>query len=139
MQLQNHGNGKIIARVCIFFTTTFVIIMAPTMKRKYNSKSILEKYQVLKEIDGGKTAAVVCRERNLSKQTVSNWLKEKAKISVDANIVDKKQQRLKSPPFENIEKALYTWFVNVRHKGTPLSTAVLQDKSLDFAKTTRGR
>ena len=54
MQLQNHGNGKIIARVCIFFTTTFVIIMAPTMKRKYNSKSILEKYQVLKEI-GGKT------------------------------------------------------------------------------------
>ena len=26
MQLQNHGNGKIIARMCIFFTTTFVII-----------------------------------------------------------------------------------------------------------------
>ena len=76
------------------------------MKRKYNSKSILEKYQLLKEIDGGKTAAVVCRERNLSKQTVSNWLKEKAKIyaSVDANIVDKKRQRLKSSPFENREK-----------------------------------
>ena len=64
--------------------------MTPS-NRKIKSKSILEKYKILKAIDNGRKAADVCREHDVSKQTVSNWVKDKEKIyaTVNANSNDK--------------------------------------------------
>ena len=115
--------------------------MAPK-NRKIESRSINEKYKILKELEKGRKAADLCREnKGLTKQTLCNWKKNKEKIfaTVNANAggaskTDRKRKRVRSSAYENVEKALYTWFVDARHKKAPLNTSILQAKALYFAK-----
>ena len=104
--------------------------------------TINEKYKILKEMEKGRKAADICKEHpSLSKQTLSNWKKNKDKVYaiVDANAGsgsknDRKRKRVRSSAYVNVEKALYTWFVDARHKKAPISTAILQAKAVFFAK-----
>ena len=115
--------------------------MAPK-NRKIDSRSIHEKYTILKELEKGRKASDLCREnQGLTKQTLSNWKKNKEKIfaTVNANAggatkKNQKRKRVRSSAYENVEKALYTWFVDARHKKVPLNTSILQTKALYFAK-----
>jgi len=61
-------------------------------KRKLNSTPITKKYVLLKEIDKGKSLTSVALKHGMSKQTVSNWVKQKKKIyeAVDSNSSTKK-------------------------------------------------
>ena len=56
-------------------------------KRKLKSTPITKKYVILKEIDKGKSLTSVALKHGMSKQTVSNWVKQKKKIyeAVDSN------------------------------------------------------
>ena len=42
-------------------------------KIKLNTKSVLEKYNALKEIEGGKSAISVAKKYGVAKNTVSTW------------------------------------------------------------------
>ena len=54
-------------------------------KRKLASKTITEKYKILKEIDKGNSCAFVAKKHNVPKQTLSNWLKKKKQIYESVN------------------------------------------------------
>ena len=43
--------------------------------RKLKTKTVLEKYKILKEIEKGETCASIVRKYGIAKQTLSNWLK----------------------------------------------------------------
>ena len=45
-----------------------------------------------------------------------------------------KMQKLKPCGNENLERALYTWFVQMRRQGVPVSGPVLREKALSYAK-----
>ena len=45
-----------------------------------------------------------------------------------------KTQKLKPCGNENLERALYTWFVQIRRQGVPVSGPVLREKALSYAK-----
>ena len=85
-------------------------------KRKLASKSITEKYKILKEVDKGNSCAFVAKKHNIPKQTLSNWLKKKKQIyeSVDSNLSTMKRQRFRGSPYENINEACYKWLANAR-------------------------
>ena len=93
-------------------------------------------------MEKGRKAADICKEYpSLSKQTLSNWKKNKDKIYaiVDANASSacknyRKRKCVCSLAYEIVEKVLYTWFVDARHKKAPISTAILQAKAVFFAK-----
>ena len=99
-------------------------------KRKFASKSITEKYKILKEVDKGNSCAFVAKKRNIPKQTLSNWLKKKNQIYESAM----KRQRFRGSPYENIDEACYKWLVNTRGRSIPISATVLKTKALYFAK-----
>ena len=105
-------------------------------KRKLDSKSITEKYKILKEVDKGNSCAFVPKKHNIPKQTLSNWLKKKKQIyeSVDSNSSTMKRQRFRGLPYENINEACYKWLVNARGRSIPISAMVLKTKALYFAK-----
>ena len=75
----------------------------------------------LKAIDNGESQASVAKRLGLPKTTISNWKKDKMKIytTVDTNQVDKKRRRIKSSPYQMIDKVVYTWFINTRQKKVP--------------------
>ena len=105
-------------------------------KRKLASKTITEKYKILKEIDKGNSCAFVAKKHNIPKQTLSNWLKKKKQIyeSVDSNSTTKKPQRFRGSPYESIDEACYKWLVNARGRNIPISATVLKTKALYIAK-----
>ena len=105
-------------------------------KRKLATKSIIKKYKILKEVDGGNSSASIARKYNIAKQTLSNWQKNKKLIyeAVDSNSSTAKRQRFRGSPFENIDEACYKWLVNARSQSIPISAIVLKTKALYFAK-----
>lgn len=105
-------------------------------KRKLATKSIIDKYKILKEVDKGNSCAAVAREYNIPKQTLSNWMKNKKKIyeAVDSNSSTAKRQRFRGSLYENIDEACYKWLVNARSQIIPISAAVMKTKALYFAK-----
>ena len=105
-------------------------------KRKLASKSITEKYKILKEVDKGNSCAFVAKKHNIPKQTLSNWLKKKKQIyeSIGSNSSAMKRQRFRWWPYENIDKAYYKWLVNARGRSILLSATVLKTKALYFTK-----
>ena len=105
-------------------------------KRKLTSKSITEKYKILKEVDKSSSCASVGEKHYITKQKLSNWLKKKKQVyeSVDSNLLTMKRQRLRGSLFENLNEASYKWVVHARSQNIPISVTMLKTKALFFAK-----
>ena len=66
-------------------------------KRKLKTRTISEKYKILKELDKGESCACVAKKYDIAKQTLSGWLKEKARIysEVEKNNTSEKKLRMR--------------------------------------------
>ena len=97
-------------------------------------KTLKEKYEAIKKLKSG------CANKNVaadyvSPSTLSTWLKSKDKIvKAFEGGTSSKTQKLKPCGNENLERALYTWFVQMRWQGVPVSGPVLREKALSYAK-----
>ena len=78
-------------------------------KRKLQTRTLTEKYDILKEIDNGKKCALAIRDYNEPKQTLYGWMKDKKKIyeEVEASRVANKRQSLRTATYEDLDKACY--------------------------------
>ena len=45
-----------------------------------------------------------------------------------------KRKNVRGGSFENVDKAIYTWFVSKRSQKIPIDGAILKEKALEFAK-----
>ena len=105
-------------------------------KLKIQSRTIVEKYKILKEIEKGKSCAAVSRKHSIPKQTLSGWMKEKSKIydAVEKNATSTKKQRMRGAKSDDIDKACYQWLISARHNNLPVNGTILKDKALYFGK-----
>ena len=53
-------------------------------KGKLKTRIITEKYKILKGVDKGESSASISKKYYIAKQTLSGWLKEKAKFYSEA-------------------------------------------------------
>ncbi|XP_066021466.1 tigger transposable element-derived protein 4-like [Pocillopora verrucosa] len=108
--------------------------MSSSKKRKISLKTLKEKYEAIKKLESG------CANKNVaadyvSPSTLSTRLKSKDKIvKAFEGGTSSKTQKLKPCGNENLERALYTWFVQIRRQGVPVSGPVLREKALSYAK-----
>ena len=94
-----------------------------------------EKYEARKKIEGGCLNKTVAADYDIPPSTLSTWLKSKDKIvKAFKGGASLKMQRLKPCGNENLDQALYTWFVQMRQQGVPVSGLVLREKALRYAK-----
>ena len=117
----------------IHFVSRFVTMLS-SKKRKISLKTLKEKYEAIKKLESG------CANKNVaadyvSPSTLSTWLKSKDKIvKAFEGGSSSKTHKLKPYGNENLERALYTWFVQIRRQGVPVSGPVLREKALSYAK-----
>lgn len=78
--------------------------MADSLQRKLKIRTIHEKYKILKEIDKRSSCASVAMNYNIT---------EKIYATVKSNSSTKKR-RVSQPPYECVDKACHTYFINVR-------------------------
>ena len=118
----------------IHFVSRFVT-MSSSKKRKISSKTLKEKYEAIKKLESGCANKNVAADYDVSPSTLSTWLKSKDKIvKAFEGGTSSKTQKLKPCGNENLERALYTWFVQMRRQGVPVSGPVLREKALSYAK-----
>ena len=94
-----------------------------------------EKYKAIKKLKSGCANKNVAADYDVSPSTLSTWLKSKDKImKTFEGGTSSNMQKLKPCGNENLERALYTWFVQMRWQGVPVSGPVLREKALSYAK-----
>ena len=107
----------------------------PLVKRKLTNKSIIEKCKALKDLEKGMSNKELAQKYGVPKNTVSTWVKNKNKllISLEKNGTKSKRKKLRSGNFENVDKAIFTWFISKRSQ-VPIDGTILKEKALKFAE-----
>jgi hypothetical protein len=92
-------------------------------KRKHCTLSINEKLNILKELDSGKCVTELAKTYGIGKATVCDIkLKRQHLLSYAASTESgpsTKRSTLKTSRYPQVEKALYTWFLQERSRHTP--------------------
>ena len=103
-------------------------------KKKRQQFSLKEKRKILLEGERRK-------ERRDSEEvwhsTLSTFLKQKSKIeqNIDADALGPQQKKMRTADYEEVDKAVYTWFVEMRAKNIPINCPLLCERARFFARS----
>ena len=111
-------------------------------KRKRSVLSIKDKQIIISRLDKGEKGTNLALEFGISKQQISDIRKNKDKILKLTNNTETseglKRKSLKLANDERLDQALYTWFIQQRSTGTPISGPLLQEKAKHFSMQLNG-
>ena len=101
-------------------------------KRKRSVLSIKDKQIIISCLDKGEKGTNLAVEFGISKQQISDIRKNKDKILKFTDNIETseglKRKSLKLANDERLDQALYTWFIQQRSAGTPISGLFLLEK-----------
>ena len=111
-------------------------------KRKRSVLSIKDKQIIISRLDKGEKGTNLAPEFGISKQQISDIRKNKDKILKFTDNIETseglKRKSLKLANDERLDQALYTWFIQQRSTGTPISGLLLQEKAKHFSMQLNG-
>ena len=104
-------------------------------KRKRVVLDIPTKLRILDRLENGEKAVSLACEFGVGKSTITDIKSAKSKLreftfGTENSTMDR--HTMKTCTLEDLDKALYTWFVQERNRGTPLSGPILKEKALWF-------
>ncbi|KAH7971683.1 hypothetical protein HPB52_002201 [Rhipicephalus sanguineus] len=101
---------------------------------KYTTLTLEKKIAIVKLIESGRSQLDVAKEYNLSKQTVSDYVKNRTKIlTAFENSSNKFQKNDSKGVHSALEEALKLWLKGVLSKNLPVSGDLLKEKAEAFA------
>lgn len=90
------------------------------LKRKHITLSIKDKCDIIKSLESGATVTALSKKYNVGKATICDMKKNKRKIIDYFTASDgsgSKRKTLKLSRFPEVDKAVFTWFLQERSKG----------------------
>lgn len=113
--------------------------MSDSSKRgRYSCKTLSDKYEALKKIERGIAKKDVAALYNVPPNTLSTWIKNKDKIVKAFEGGDSHSQRKqRASNHDDLDKAQYKWFVNIREQAIPISGSILKEKAVKYAEELR--
>lgn len=102
-----------------------------------------KKLEAIFRIDKGDTLKNIAAEYGVGVSTVCDWKKNRKDIEdFCAKMVSKDSLKTRSTARkaenENLDDALYMWFMQERERGVPLSGPIIQEKALSLNRKLRG-
>nr|XP_054928928.1 tigger transposable element-derived protein 6-like [Dermacentor andersoni] len=101
--------------------------------KKRTSLTFAAKLEVIQRVENGEKKSSIAEAFNIPRSTLSTLLKNKSDIKAKA---EQNQHTgawwVRKAAFEDVEKALYKWFIDVRAQNTLLSGPMLQQKAKNF-------
>lgn len=104
-------------------------------KTKRKAISIQQKVDIIRDIEKGMKQCDVAKKWKRSETTISTIFKNRVETLAEWVSGNAKRKRLKTSNFEQLDSALLKWFTQQRLKGVSITAAILQEKSLEFAKS----
>ena len=105
------------------------------VKRKQVVLDIPTKLRILDRLENGHKCVGFAKEFGVGKSTISDIKSAKDKIrefAVSCEGSTDGHHTMKPCSDERLDKALFTWFSQERHRGTPLSGPMVKEKALWF-------
>ncbi|XP_053101643.1 tigger transposable element-derived protein 5 [Hemicordylus capensis] len=104
--------------------------------------SIKDKLQAIERVKKGERQASVCRDFGVPGGTLRGWLKDENKLRwfLDqlGGEVGTHRKKMRLANEEEIDRAVYTWFLTLRQHGVPLSGPIIQAQAEVFARQIYG-
>ncbi|XP_062935365.1 tigger transposable element-derived protein 5 [Cynocephalus volans] len=104
--------------------------------------SIKDKLQAIERVKGGERQASVCRDFGVPGGTLRGWLKDEPKLrwflEQLGGEVGTQRKKMRLANEEEIDRAVYSWFLTLRQHGVPLSGPVIQAQAEAFARQIYG-
>lgn len=106
-------------------------------KKKRQQFSLREKCEILLEVEKGGKKGVIAKKYGISPSTLSTFLKQKSKIeqNIDADAFGPQRKKIRTADYEEVDKAVYTWFVEMRAKNIPINGPLLCERARSFARS----
>ncbi len=108
--------------------------MATAVKRSVSNKTLKEKYEALKALEKGASNKSVAEKYNIPKNTLSTWVKNKRKIFDHFQSGNPKRKKARGANHENVDKAMFQWFLSVKSQNIPVGGSVFKDKAKYYAQ-----
>ncbi|XP_075440914.1 tigger transposable element-derived protein 5 [Ascaphus truei] len=104
--------------------------------------SIKDKLEAIERVKNGERQASVSRDFGVPGGTLRGWLKDEQKLRwfLDqlGGDVGTQRKKMRLANEEEIDRAVYTWFITLRQQGIPLSGPIIQAQAEVFAKQIYG-
>ena len=86
--------------------------------------------------EDGVTNTYIAKKYGVPLNTLTYWVKNKIDIitKYESGQYGAKRQKLSSGKYDNIDTAVYKWFINARERNVPISGQIIREKALDYAK-----
>ena len=109
--------------------------MSKPLRKQVARKSLLDKYQALKDIETGLSKKEVARKHDVPLSTLSTWFKNKEKI-INAVTQGKgrKTKNVKGGRNDELDQAVYKYFLNLRSQNIAVSGPILKEKAMAYAR-----
>ncbi|XP_066903338.1 jerky protein homolog-like [Halyomorpha halys] len=108
--------------------------MAENKKRK--SYTVEEKLAIINRVKNGASKAQLKRELGIPESTIRGWVDEEEKLISFINNVDNnsalRRKRTRMGKLSDLEKCLFTWFVQKRSEGEHISGPILKEQAEKF-------
>ncbi|NWX22788.1 TIGD5 protein, partial [Aegotheles bennettii] len=110
-----------------------------SLRRAY---SIKDKLEAIERVKKGERQANVCRAFGVPGGTLRGWLKDEAKLrwflEQLGGEVGTQRKKMRLANEEEIDRAVYAWFLALRQHGVPLSGPLIQAQAEAFARQIYG-
>ncbi|XP_065304542.1 tigger transposable element-derived protein 6-like [Dermacentor albipictus] len=103
---------------------------------KRQNLTISSKLEIIRRVERGEKKSDVAAAYSIPRSTLSTILKNKADIRAKADkrpAATTSARRVRTAAFEDVEAAVYKWFVDVRSQNIPVSGPMIEQKAKDFA------
>ena len=104
------------------------------VKRKLKNTKLIQKCQIIRQIEKGMTNKEASEKFGVPKNTISTWMKNKDKLFEGLEQSSSDAEQMRRCDYEQVDKAVFKWFSLQRSQNVPFDRPILKEKALQFAK-----
>ena len=105
------------------------------VKRKLKNTKLIQKCQIIRQIEKGMTNKEASEKFGVPKNTISTWMKNKDKLFEGLEQSSSDAEKMRRCDYEQVGKAVFKWFSLQRSQNVPIDGPILKEKALQLAKS----
>ena len=105
------------------------------VKRKLENTKLIQKCQIIRQIEKGMTNKEASETFGVPKNTISTWMKNKDKLFEGLEQSSSDAKKMRRCDYEQVDKAVFKWFSLQRSQNVLIDGPILKEKALQFAKS----
>ena len=106
-----------------------------TVKRKLKNTKLIQKCQIIREIEKGMTKMEASEKFGVPKNTISTWMKNKNKLFEGLEQSSSDAKKMRGCDYEQVVKAVFKWIFLQRSQSVPIDGPIPKEKAPQFAKS----